>query len=73
MKDFYWSHDMSILSKWIQVIENPILKSEDMQAGKSMLLYIRPGTEKQWIKTHVNDPIISFAELDYILQFDLGS
>jgi hypothetical protein len=70
IKMFYGTDDKTILPKWIQVIENPVLKFEDMQAGKSMLLYIQPGTEKQWIKTHVNDPIISYAELDYILPFD---
>ena len=60
--------DKSTLDEWLALTENPILKFEDMQNSKSMLLYIEPGTEKQWLQTHQNDPIISYIELDYYIR-----
>lgn len=59
--------DKSTLDEWIELTETPELKFEDMDNTKSMLLYISPGTEKKWIKTHYDGPLIEYAHLDYYL------
>jgi hypothetical protein len=61
------NEDKSTIENWIALSEAPELKFEDMQNGKSMLLYITPGTEKQWRKNHINNPYISYIELDYYI------
>jgi len=71
LNDFYRNEaDSAKLNEWLKIVENPVLQFEDMHAGKTMLLYVQPGTEKQWIKTHINDTYLSFAELDYILSIE---
>jgi hypothetical protein len=57
--------DKSTLGDWLTLTEDPILKFEDMQSAKSMLLYITPGTERQWLEAHKNDPLVNYIELDY--------
>lgn len=50
LKDYFIEDDKSTISSWITLTENPLLKFEDMQIHKSMLLYITPGTEKKMVK-----------------------
>lgn len=65
IKNYLNYDDKSTIDNWLAMTENPILQFEDVQANKNMLLFISPGTEKQWIKTHISDPYVRYAELNY--------
>jgi len=65
--DYGIPDDKSTLKEWIELTERPDLQFEQFQAYKSMLLYIDPGTEKNFQNLHLNDTLIHYIELDYYI------
>lgn len=65
IKDYLNDDDKSTILEWLAITEDPVLQFHDKQILKSMMFFIKPGSEKQWVQQFVSHPYVRFAELNY--------
>lgn len=67
---FFFEMDLESQLDWLETIEN--LQLKDLRAEtKNLLIKVRPGTEKEWVRIFKSHPYVKWAELNEYAQLEL--